>query len=116
MNHLQLLRPLMYSNGVQKDRISVEGMVDVTATNPARLFGIYPQNGTIAIGSDTDLVLFDSNETRTVRDEDMLSATGFSIYASWEITGWPVLTVRLAEVVFEDGEIIGQGQWSITGT
>ena len=108
MNHLQMLRPLLYSDGVLKGRISVEQMVEVTATNPARLFGLFPQKGTIAVGSDADLVLFDPEETRTVRDQDMFSATGFSIYAGWEVTGWPLITIRRGEVVFEDGQIMGQ--------
>lgn len=108
MNHLQMLRPLLFSDGVLKDRITVERLVEVTATNPAKLFGIFPQKGTIAVGSDADLVLFDPEETRTVRDQDMFSATGFSIYAGWEVTGWPLTTIRRGEVVFEDGEIKGQ--------
>jgi dihydropyrimidinase len=108
MNHLQMLRPLLFSDGVLAGRISVERFVEVTATNPAKLFGIFPEKGTIAVGSDADLVLWDPEETRTVRDQDMFSATGFSIYAGWEVTGWPVVTLRRGEVVFEGGEITGQ--------
>lgn len=108
MNHLQMLRPLLFSDGVLKGRITVERLVELTATNPAKLFGIYPRKGAIAIGSDADLVLFDPEETRTVRDEDMFSATGFSIYAGWEVTGWPLVTIRRGEIVFENGEIMGQ--------
>jgi dihydropyrimidinase len=113
MNHLQMLRPLLYSDGVLKNRISIERMVEVTSTNTAKLFGIFPQKGTIAIGSDGDLVVWDPNETRVVRDEDMFSATGFSIYAGWEVTGWPLVTIRRGEVVYENGEILveaGTGQ------
>ena len=108
MNHLQMLRPLLFSDGVLKGRITVERLVEVTSTNPAKLFGIFPQKGTITVGSDADLVLFDPEETRTVRDQDMFSATGFSIYAGWEVTGWPLVTIRRGEVVFEYGEIKGQ--------
>ncbi len=108
MNHLQMLRPLLYSDGVLAGRISLEQFVAVTATNPARLFGLYPRKGTIAVGADADLVIWDGEETRIVRDEDMLSATGFSIYDGWEVTGWPRLTIRRGEVVFEDGEIRAQ--------
>ncbi|NKB32801.1 MAG: amidohydrolase family protein [Pseudomonadales bacterium] len=107
MNHLQMLRPLLYSDGVLKGRITVEQMVAVTATNPAKLFGLFPRKGTIAVGSDADLVIWDPDETRTVRDEDMFSATGFSIYSGWEVTGWPLTTIRRGELVFENGEILG---------
>jgi len=103
-----MLRPLLFSDGVLAGRITVERFVEVTATNPAKLFGIFPEKGTIAVGSDADLVLWDPEETRTVRDQDMFSATGFSIYAGWEVTGWPLVTVRRGEVVFEGGEITGQ--------
>ena len=105
MSHMQMLRPLLYSDGVVKGRITVEQMVAVTATNPARLFGLFPRKGVIAVGSDADLVIWDPNETRTVRDEDMLSGAGFSIYAGWEVTGWPLVTIRRGEVVYENREI-----------
>ena len=105
MNNLQVLRPMLYSEGVVAGRISVERFVAVTATNPAKLFGLYPAKGTIVVGSDADLVLWDPELTRTIRDEDMLSGAGFSIYSGWEVTGWPRVTIRRGEVVFEDGQI-----------
>ena len=100
MNHLQMLRRRLFSDGVLAGRITVEGFVEVTATNPAKLFGIFPEKGTIAVGSDADLVLWDPDGTRTVRDQDMFSATGFSNYAGVEVTGWPLVTVRRGEIVF----------------
>ena len=108
MNNLQMLRPMLFSEGVIGERISVERFVAVTATNPAKLFGLYPQKGTIAVGSDADIVLWDPDETRTVRDEDMFSATGYSVYSGQEVTGWPTMTIRRGEVVFEDGEILAE--------
>lgn len=107
MNHLQMLRPLLYSDGVLKGRISVERMVELTSTNPAKIFGLFPQKGTIAVGSDADIVIWDPEETRVVRDEDMFSATGFSIYSGWEVTGWPITTIRRGEIVYDNGEILG---------
>jgi dihydropyrimidinase len=79
----------------------------VTATNPAKLFGLYPAKGTIAVGSDADLVVWDPDESRTIRDEDALSNSGFSIHSGREVTGWPVMTIRRGEVVFEDGRVTG---------
>ena len=99
---------MLYSEGVRTKRITLERFVAVTATNPAKLFGLYPRKGTVAVGSDADLALWDPNETRTIRDEDMLSRSGFSVYAGWEVTGWPRITIRRGEVVYEDGKVTGK--------
>ena len=106
LNNLQVARPMLYSEGVVRGRISEERFVAVTSTNAAKLFGLYPRKGTVAVGSDADIVLWDPEETRTIRDEDMFSGTGFSVYSGWEVTGWPVMTLRRGEVVYEDGEIL----------
>ncbi|MYE92608.1 MAG: amidohydrolase family protein [Gemmatimonadetes bacterium] len=106
LSNLQVVRPMLYSEGVVQGRISEERFVAVTSTNAAKLFGLYPRKGAIAVGSDADIVLWDPDETRTIRDEDMFSGTGFSVYSGWEVTGWPVMTLRRGEVVYEDGEIL----------
>jgi dihydropyrimidinase len=112
-NYLQVQLPLMYSEGVRKGRITVEQMVAVSSTNPAKLFGLYPRKGTIAVGSDADVVIWDPNLKRTVRNEDQLANAKFSIFSGWEVTGWPVITIRRGEVVYQDGKILataGSGQ------
>ena len=120
LSNLQVVRPMLYSEGVVQGRISEERFVAVTSTNAAKLFGLYPRKGTIAVGSDADIVLWDPDETRTIRDEDMFSGAGFSVYSGWEVTGWPVMTLRRGEVVYENGEILagpgsgellGRGRW-----
>ena len=107
LNNLQVMLPMLYSEGVVTGRITAERFVALTATNPAKLFGLYPDKGTIAVGSDADLVLWDPEETRPIRDEDALSGAGFSIYAGHEVTGWPRTTIRRGEIVYEDGAITG---------
>ena len=107
MSNLQVMLPMLYSDGVVDGRISLERFVEVTSSNPARLFGLYPRKGTIAVGSDADLVLWDPNETREIRNEDMFSGSGYSIHAGREVTGWPQLTIRRGEVVYRDGEVLG---------
>jgi dihydropyrimidinase len=102
-NFLQDQMPLLYSEGVRKGRISLERMVAVTATNPAKLFGLYPRKGVIAVGADADLAIWDPDLTRTIRDEDILSNGKFSIFAGWEVTGWPIVTIRRGLVVYETG-------------
>ena len=107
MSNLQVMLPMLYSDGVNDGRISLERFVEVTSSNPARLFGLYPRKGTIAVGSDADLVLWDPNETRTIRNEDMFSGSGYSIHAGREVTGWPQLTIRRGEIVYRDGAVLG---------
>jgi dihydropyrimidinase len=99
--------PLLYSEGVLKGRIDLNQFVRLTATNTAKLYGLYPRKGTIAIGSDADLVLWDADERRVIRDEDMLSRAGHSIFSGREVTGWPVTTIRRGEVVYENGAVTG---------
>ncbi|MCI0435658.1 MAG: amidohydrolase family protein, partial [Gemmatimonadetes bacterium] len=93
-NFLQDQMPLLYSEGVRKGRISLERMVAVTASNPAKLFGLHPTKGVIAVGADADVAIWDPELTRTIRDEDILSNGKFSIFAGWEVTGWPMVTIR----------------------
>jgi dihydropyrimidinase len=108
VENLQTMLPMLYSEGVRAGRITLERLVALTSTNVARLFGLYPRKGTIAVGSDADLVIWDAEETRMVRNEDMLSRAGHSVYAGWEVTGWPVTTIRRGEVVFDSGRVVGQ--------
>jgi dihydropyrimidinase len=105
-NFLQDQMPLLYSEGVRKGRISLERMVAVTATNPAKLFGLYPRKGVIAVGADADVVVWDPELTRTIRDEDILSNGRFSIFSGWEVTGWPIVTIRRGQVAYENGKIV----------
>jgi dihydropyrimidinase len=81
-------------------------MVAVTASNPAKLFGLYPKKGVIAVGSDADVAIWDPELTRTIRDEDILSNGKFSIFAGWEVTGWPIVTIRRGQVAYENGKIV----------
>lgn len=107
VENLQTMLPMLFSEGVRSGRISLEQLVALTSTNVAKLFGLYPRKGTIAIGSDADLVLWNPDERRVIRDDDMLSRAGHSVYSGMEITGWPAMTIRRGEVVFENGRVAG---------
>jgi dihydropyrimidinase len=112
VENLQLLRPMLYSEGVRTGRISLARFVQLTASNAARLFGL-ERKGRIAPGYDADLVLFDPNVTRTVDNAMLKSKVDYSVYEGWEITGWPVMTISRGEIVFQDGEVVaepGRGQ------
>ena len=66
VENLQLLLPMLYSEGVRSGRISLGRLVELTSSNAARLFGLYPRKGALAVGSDADLVVFDPQRVRTV--------------------------------------------------
>jgi dihydropyrimidinase len=106
--NLQTMLPMLYSEGVRTGRLSLGRLVEVLSTNVAKLFGLYPRKGTIAVGSDADIVVFDPNLTRTITAEMLKSNADYSVYEGWEVTGWPMTTIRRGEVVFADGEVIGQ--------
>ncbi|HET8627410.1 MAG TPA: amidohydrolase family protein, partial [Thermomicrobiales bacterium] len=106
--NLQTMLPMLYSEGVRTGRLSLSRFVEVTSTNAAKLFGLYPRKGTIAVGSDADLVVFDPDLTRTITDDMLKSNADYSVYAGWEVTGWPVATLRRGEVVYRDGEVLAQ--------
>ncbi len=96
--------PMLYSEGVRKGRISLERFVEVTATNVAKLFGLYPTKGCIAVGSDADIAIWDPDLTRTV-GAPAFSRADYSPYDGWQVTGWPVTTLRRGEVVYQDGQV-----------
>ena len=92
---------IMLSEGVNKGRITLQRFVEVCCQNPAKIFGLYPQKGAIALGSDGDLVIVDLERRRTVTRDMINSSTGWSIYEGWEIKGWPVMTILRGHVIME---------------
>jgi dihydropyrimidinase len=105
---LDTMLPLLYTEGVARGRITLERFVAVTSTNAARLFGLYPRKGTIAVGSDADLVIWETRERRTIRDTDLFSRAAHTVYRGRELTAWPRTTLRRGEVVFDEGKILGK--------
>ena len=102
---LETCLPMLYSAGVLTGRITAERFVAITATNPARLFGLYPQKGTIAVGSDADFVAWDDRRVRVIDGASMYSRADYSPYDGFEVRGWPKWTVSRGEVVVEDGAV-----------
>jgi dihydropyrimidinase len=111
---LETSLPMLFSAGVRSGRLSLSRFVALTSTAPARLYGLYPRKGTIAVGSDADLVVLDPQLHRTIDGSVMQSRAGYSVYDGHEVHGWPRFTVSRGEVVLEDGEVTaapGCGQW-----
>jgi dihydropyrimidinase len=111
---LETMLPMLFSAGVSTGRISLQRFVALTSTSPARLFGLYPRKGTIAVGSDADLLVLDPQLRRTVDGSTMRSRAGYSAYDGREVCGWPRFTISRGDVVLEDGQVLaqpGRGQW-----
>ena len=111
---LETLLPMLFSAGVATGRLSLPRFVELTSTAAARLFGLYPRKGTIAVGSDADLVVLDPQARRVIDGRSMQSRAGYSVYDGTTVTGWPRYTVSRGEVVLDGGEVTappGRGQW-----
>ncbi len=96
--------PIVFSEGVAKGRIDLPAFVRLTASNPAKLFGLAGK-GAIAPGYDADLVLWDPAAKRTLTNAMMQHAIDYTPYEGLEVTGWPVATIRRGEVVMRDGKV-----------
>jgi dihydropyrimidinase len=105
---LETSLPMLWSEGVRTGRLTPERFVAVTATNPARLFGLSPRKGTIAVGADADVVIWDSNMTRTIDGAAMHSRADYSPYDGWEVTGWPEVTISRGEIVAHGADVQAQ--------
>jgi dihydropyrimidinase len=100
--------PLLFSEGVGKGRISLQQFVALTATNPARLYGLYPRKGTIAIGADADLVLWDTEREVTITNSMLHHNVDYTPYEGIRVRGWPKLVLSRGEAVMRDGEPLGK--------
>jgi dihydropyrimidinase len=104
---LEARLPILFSEGVSKGRIDINRFVQLTSTNHAKLYGMYPRKGTIAVGSDADIVLWDPNRKTTLSQERMHHGADYTPYEGFEVVGWPILTMVRGRVITRDGETIG---------
>jgi dihydropyrimidinase len=106
--------PVLLSEGVNKDRITLERLVEVTSYSTARIFDMYPSKGTIMNGSDADLTIIDLEMQKTVTPDILQSSSDYTIYDGWKLNGWPVATIVRGTIVMNDGSVdentLGQGK------
>jgi len=93
--------PMMLSEGVNKGRISIERLAQVASENPARIFGLYPKKGAIVPGADADLIVVDLKRRAKITKDLLHTATPWSVYEGWDVTGWPVMTLVRGAIVME---------------
>jgi dihydropyrimidinase len=105
---IETLFPLLYTKGVHEGRITRERFAEITSTNTARRFG-WNRKGALKVGADADIVLVDPEEERLVRAADLRSRAAYSPYEGMLLRGWPALTLRRGEVVFDGQETTAGG-------
>ncbi|OGP90958.1 MAG: hypothetical protein A2157_14340 [Deltaproteobacteria bacterium RBG_16_47_11] len=105
-----LLLPILLSEGVNKKRIEMEDVARVCSYNPAKIFGLWPEKGTIEVGSDADLVLVDLERSVEVKPNYLHSHSDYSPYEGYRIKGWPVLTISGGRILYKDGQVFHTGK------
>jgi dihydropyrimidinase len=113
------LLPLVHTFGVKQGRISLERMTALLSEQPARAFGLYPRKGTLTVGSDADLVIFDPERRSVITDETRHTAAGYSPYSGTEVIGMPEATMVRGSFVVRDGHLTGRrghGRFQPAGT
>jgi dihydropyrimidinase len=103
-NRLQMIHEF----GVRGGRISLNRMVELLATNPAKLFGLYPRKGTIAVGSDADIVVFDPAKRVTISAATHHSKSDYNLFEGTEVTGSPEVIVLRGNILVEGDELVAQ--------
>lgn len=105
VSDLRWVRPVLFSEGVNKGRLSEERFVEVTSTAAARAFGLYPERGLVREGAIADVVILDPELVRTVDAADDPSNSDYTPFQGWAIKGWPIVTIRRGQVVFENWQV-----------
>lgn len=114
---LETRMPLLYSEGVLGGRISIHKFVELTATNPAKTYGLFPKKGTIAIGSDADIVIWEHAD-RVIRNHDLHHNVDYTPYEGMPIGAWPAVTLSRGTIVWQDGQFLaprGHGKYLACG-
>jgi dihydropyrimidinase len=99
---------LIYSGGVARGRFSVNRFVELVSTTPAKLFGLHPRKGTIAVGSDADLVIFDPKRKHTISAKTHHMRVDYSMFEGIEVTGMPDIVLSRGRVVVEGDKFVGR--------
>jgi dihydropyrimidinase len=104
---LETRLPLLFSEGVQQGRLSLSEFVRLTATRPAQMYGLYPKKGTIAIGADADIAVWNQDRAVTIRNAELHHNVDYTPYEGMELRGWPETVISKGRVVCRDGKMLG---------
>ena len=102
---IELRLPLLFAEGVGKGRIDLHQFVAVTATNVAKIYGLHPRKGTIGVGADADIAIWDPDKEVTVTYDILHDAVGYTPYEGRRLKGWPVTVLSRGRIAVDDGEL-----------
>lgn len=105
---IETLLPITYDVGVNQGLISPVRLIQVLSENPARIFGLYPRKGVVAVGSDADIVVFNPARSFTIRAGNQHSNVGYTLYEGRTVLGWPEMTFQRGHPVLMHGEILSR--------
>lgn len=100
---LETRMPLLYEEGVATGRLSLQRFVELTATRPAQLYGLYPRKGSLVPGGDADVVIWETGAPRPIRHADLHDACDYTPYEGHEVSAWPAITLSRGEVIWDAG-------------
>ena len=102
---LQDRMTVVFDGGVKKGKLSINRFVELMSTNPAKIFGLFPRKGTIAVGSDADILIFDPNEKHILSSKNNYSNCDYSLFEGREVTG------RVKKVILRGKKIVDNQEW-----
>jgi dihydropyrimidinase len=105
---LETRAPLLFSEGVMTGRLDLNRFVALNSTNAAKLYGLHPQKGTIAVGSDADIAIWDPERRVTITNDMLHHNVDYTPYEGRELQGWPVTVISRGEVICHEGKLVGQ--------
>ena len=110
--------PLLFSEGVMKSRIDLNHFVALSATNAARIYGLYPRKGTIAVGSDADIAIWDADKKLTISADMLHDNAGYTPYEGMQVQGWPITVINRGRIIVDNEELLvgrGSGEFQACG-
>jgi dihydropyrimidinase len=99
---------LLYTHGVRTGKLTVERWVEVCCTEPARRFGLAPRKGTLAVGADADVVIFDPERLVKLSVDSLHQNVDYCPYEGWDVRGYPVTILSRGEIIVHDGQFVGR--------
>lgn len=101
----ETLLPLLYTEGVLKGKITLMQLVNLISKNPAKIFGLYPRKGSISLGSDADLVIFDPEKEVVLKGDKLHSKAEYTVFDGFKLKGYPEITILRGRVICKNGEL-----------